>query len=437
MKIKKIAVIISLSIIICLPFARGENASGKALSFQDCVSLALNNNVSIFLARARTAQARAEKISTRGQLLPQISLYGFQRRIKGENYGAGAVEIVKNFDFLDARVLVSQRILDLSALAESEAGNLQWQKARLEEALAKEEIIISTASAYIQALMVRGQVKAAKESVSLARHFLSLAQHQLSVGVGSQIDLARAKTELARQKARLESLELVRYRAKMELKRILRLPLAEDITLSDSLGRDSETWPNIDEALNTAMTNRLEIRAALEQISYRKHKLKAAEYKRLPKIEVDGEYGVSGLTPNENGNVGYAGITVSLPVWQGGSLQGQIEQQVQAKREDEIKLADLRQKIEEDVRLAYETLKSSRIQVNSRKEVVELAKRELSLAENRFKTGIGDNIEVVNAQTVLADAKDSYVQALGQYEQACLNLYGALGNAKDFSLTNG
>ena len=438
MKVKRIFFLLAVLFFINRFSAQGAEVSKTALSYNDCLSLSLNNNVEVFLARARTGQAHGEKISARGRLLPQIDLRAFQRRVKGENYGAGTVEIFENYDFFDARVLVSQRILDLSALAEAAAGNIKWKKARMEEALVKEEVITATAAAYIEVLRVEAQLKAAQESITLAEHFVSLADHQLNVGVGSQIDLARAKTELARQKARYQDLDLAVYRAKMELKRIIKLPLGQDISLSDSLAMDGESWPDMEKALQMAWRDRLEMRVAKAQVDYSRQVLNAVKRERLPSIELNGEYGVSGLTPDKdkNGSVGYAGIQVSMPVWEGASIQGKIESQTKAKQEDEIRLSDLRLKIEEDVRLAYKTIEATRTQVKSRKEVVDLAKRELSLAENRFKTGVGDNIDVINAQTVLADARDAYVQALGQYEQASLNLYGALGNSGEFSLHN-
>jgi outer membrane protein TolC len=56
----------------------------------------------------------------------------------------------------------------------------------------------------------------------------------------------------------------------------------------------------------------------------------------------------------------------------------------------------------------------------------------LQMARDRFGAGVGDNIEVVNAQTSLADARDSETNALAQYNAARINLAAALGRAEQF-----
>jgi len=66
--------------------------------------------------------------------------------------------------------------------------------------------------------------------------------------------------------------------------------------------------------------------------------------------------------------------------------------------------------------------------------VVGLSKHELDLASDRFMQGVGDNIEVLNAQTALEEARSQYVSALTLYHAARVNLYFALGESNSFYL---
>ena len=61
-------------------------------------------------------------------------------------------------------------------------------------------------------------------------------------------------------------------------------------------------------------------------------------------------------------------------------------------------------------------------QVRAANESVMLAQRELEMARDRFSTGVGDNLEVVTAQTSLANARDAQVTALAQHNASRLNL---------------
>jgi outer membrane protein TolC len=101
-------------------------------------------------------------------------------------------------------------------------------------------------------------------------------------------------------------------------------------------------------------------------------------------------------------------------------------------RQTELELSNIRGQVEEDVRLALTTLRTAAVQVRAADESVTLAERELEMARDRFKSGVGDNLAVVSAQTSLADARDSQVTALAQHNAARLNLAAALGRAETF-----
>ena len=84
------------------------------------------------------------------------------------------------------------------------------------------------------------------------------------------------------------------------------------------------------------------------------------------------------------------------------------------------------------MRLALTTLRTAAAQVRAADESVMLAQRELEMARDRFRAGVGDNLEVVTAQTSLANARDAQVTALAQHNAARLNLAAALGRAEGF-----
>jgi outer membrane protein TolC len=90
--------------------------------------------------------------------------------------------------------------------------------------------------------------------------------------------------------------------------------------------------------------------------------------------------------------------------------------------------------VEKDVRQALLNLKTREEQVRSAELAASLASRELALAQDRFANGAADNIEVVNAQTALENARLILVSSLAQFNIARLNLASALGHVEDFRL---
>ncbi|HXG65955.1 MAG TPA: TolC family protein [Blastocatellia bacterium] len=111
---------------------------------------------------------------------------------------------------------------------------------------------------------------------------------------------------------------------------------------------------------------------------------------------------------------------------------GLIAASASRQRQAELQLDDMRAQVEQDVRLALLTLATAAEQVQAAEQSFALAERELRMARDRFAAGVADNIEVVNAQTSLADARDAQTAALTAYNSARINLAFALGEIESF-----
>jgi outer membrane protein TolC len=163
--------------------------------------------------------------------------------------------------------------------------------------------------------------------------------------------------------------------------------------------------------------------------------LRAAKTEMLPKVKLSGDYGLSGNTPRNNDRAtGELMVGATMPLFEGGKIWGTIKEASSRKRQLEQKLADLKRQIEEDVRLALLKIKTEKQQVKTARSILALASKELKMAQDRFGAGLGDNVEVITAQTTLARARDTYISALTQHHVARLNLYFALGQTGSFYL---
>jgi outer membrane protein TolC len=87
----------------------------------------------------------------------------------------------------------------------------------------------------------------------------------------------------------------------------------------------------------------------------------------------------------------------------------------------------LRDQIELDVRLALDGMHSADAQVKTAEEGLTLAENELAQAERRYKAGVTNSIEVTDAQTRLARARDNRINALYNYNLARIDLGAAMG----------
>jgi outer membrane protein TolC len=219
----------------------------------------------------------------------------------------------------------------------------------------------------------------------------------------------------------------------LNLQRVVGLPLGSSLSLTDQLRFEEGPLPAAENAVAQAQQDRREIQVLEEQKKVSELELKALRAEYLPSIQIVGDYGSSGITPLRV-DIPTRSIAVQLnvPIFNGGLTHGKVTAASSRVRQSELELSNIRNEVEEDVRVAMTTLNTAAAQVRAANESVRLAQRELEMARDRFGAGVGDNLEVVSAQASLAQATQAQVSALAQHNAARLNFATALGRAEAF-----
>jgi outer membrane protein len=412
------------------------------LSYEQAVRLAIENNLATLRAQERRNEARGQQEQARAPLLPNVSGVAYQANLTMNLVALGFQPgtfpgfnrtFLGPFKNFDARLFVSQRVFDLSAIRNYQAGKAGVRVAELNEALAREQVASSTGLFYLEALRAERAVVAAQANVELAQALLQLARDQRNAGVATGVDVTRAQTRLAEQQVGLAQAQTDSEQARLNLQRLIGLPLGSALTLTDPLRFVEDPLPSIDTAVAQAAHDRREIQVAEEENRVSQLELQSARAEHLPSLEVLGDYGSSGITPGSfDLPTRRFALQLNVPIFNGGLTQGRVTAAASRARQTELSLANIRGQVEEDVRLALTTLRTAAVQVRAADESVTLAQRELEMARDRFRAGVADNLEVITAQTSLANARVSQVTALAQHNAARLNLAAALGRAETF-----
>ena len=122
--------------------------------------------------------------------------------------------------------------------------------------------------------------------------------------------------------------------------------------------------------------------------------------------------------------------TLSIPIFQGGSVHGDVLQADARLMQSRERLANLRGQIDSDVRTALLNLQSSAEQVEVARSNIELAEAALTQSRDRFSAGVTDTVEVVQSQETVASAHEQYISSLYSYNYAKISLARALGMAE-------
>jgi len=420
--------------------SRAEEVPSAVLSLQEVIRFALRNNLLTKLALEQIRESKAQRLQTGSELLPHVEGSLSENRVGRLNlatFGFKNQPLIGPFDVFDARFRLTQTVFDLSALARFQAGNSAVKVKQYEEEFARQKVILEASLTYLTALQSRGRFKAAEANTQLAERLLKQADHQHEAQIATGVDVARATTRNAEETFQLEQVRMELTEAYLQVQRVAGLPYEDRLGLMDSLSYFEEPEISIDEALGLAENQRLEMRILNDSIQAENYLLRAAKAEMLPKVALSGDYGLSGNGPKRNdratGQIMIGGI---VPLFEGGKIWGAIKEASSRKRQLEQRLEDLKRQIEEDVRLALLRIKTGKQQVQTARSILGLASRELKMAQDRFGSGLGDNVEVVTAQTTLARARDMYISALTQYHVARLNMHFALGQTGSFYLQN-
>lgn len=424
-----------------LPGAARVTQGPAALGLEQAIQLAVENNLTTLIARERRREAEGLRRQSRAGLLPNVSGTAYQANITqnlaalGFQPGAfpGLGTFVGPFNNFDARARLVQSIFDLAAIRNFQAGRAGVRLAELQEGLAREQVATFTALTYLEALRAGRDVEAARADLELAETLLTLARDQHSAGVATGVDVTRAETRLAQSRVRQSQAQTAAEQAVLNLQRVVGLPLGSPLTLTDPLRFTDEPLPSVEVAVEEAGRVRPEVRIAEAEVRLADLERRATRAELLPSVEFVGDYGVSGITPTNTAlPTRRVAIQLNVPLFNGGLTRGRIAVAESRTRQTELELGSVRGQVEEDVRLAFSALRTTAEQVTAAGQAVTLAQRELEMARDRFRAGVGDNVEVVAAQAALSNARSSEVTALAQYNAARLNLAAALGRAEQF-----
>ncbi|MGH9522424.1 MAG: TolC family protein, partial [Terriglobales bacterium] len=123
--------------------------------------------------------------------------------------------------------------------------------------------------------------------------------------------------------------------------------------------------------------------------------------------------------------------TLTIPIFQGGSVHGNVLQADAKLEQSRERLENLRAQIDADVRAALLNLESSAEQVEVARSNIDLAEATLAQSRDRFGAGVADTVEVVQSQEAVASAHEQYISSLYSYNYAKISLVRALGVAEE------
>jgi outer membrane protein TolC len=179
------------------------------------------------------------------------------------------------------------------------------------------------------------------------------------------------------------------------------------------------------------MESRSDLQSSAAGIEAAEHALKGARAERLPNLAVAGDFGAAGLRPTKDATSVYtASGTLTIPLFEGGRIHGDILQATAALQQRKAEYEDTRGQVDQDVRQAFINLNSAADQVDVARSNVDLAHETLDQSRDRFTQGVADTVELVQGEQAVVQADEDYITAVYEHNLAKVSLARAMGNAE-------
>ncbi len=395
------------------------NPPPKKLTLADLVDIALRINPATQSTWEQARASAADWASSRGQYYPTISGDASGYALGGNSSSAYYSTVSLGLSYL---------LFDFGGRAASvESARQALMAANWNHNQSIQDVLRNVPQAYYTYLGNLAQVRASESDLEEALTSLKSTEQRKKAGVSTIADVLQARSRVDQVR-----LDLVSNRGAVKISRgDLATAVGWPANADFDVAEGPEDLPlnaiaqNTQTLIGLALRDRPDLAAARANLRQSKAELKKAESALWPKLTATGNAGWSGIDAdfggsdyfegggdiNNSGTSYYGGLTLEIPLFEGFSLRNNIraaEARVKAAR------ADLRQKEESvisDVWSAFYNVQTAAQQLESSETLLISSKESFRVSLARYRAGVADIVELLNAQSTLTSARTQRVQA--------------------------
>jgi outer membrane protein TolC len=399
--------------------SQGTPSAGTIqLSIGDAIDRALKYNLGSLIADQETRVSAAARIRALSRLLPKVDA-GISQTVQQIDLAAfgfssfpGVNQVVGPFNVFDARARFTETVLDFKRFHELKAASERITASNLAQQDARDLIVLITTGLYLDAVAGTSRVDAALAQLATAQAVYDRAMDLKASGVAPGIDVVRAQVQLQAQQQRVVAAENDRAKKKLTVARAIGLSQGQDFVQTNGFITSPVALPAFQESLELALTTRSDYRRAASLIREAEENHKAALARRMPSIQVDGNYGDIGTALTHSHGTMFVQGTLSIPIYAGERTHAEIMESDALLEERKAEAANLRDQIEYEVRASNLDIQAAAEQVRVAQAARDLAQQQLVQAQDRFAAGVANGLEVTQAQEAIATADENYISSV-------------------------
>ncbi|MDQ6929439.1 MAG: TolC family protein [Candidatus Eremiobacteraeota bacterium] len=417
------------TLILCVASAALLNTTALAdpltyngeLTLNQAVARARDAGFDVRLWQADAETARAQAVSARAQVLPQVGISG--TTLKADLPQLGMPVARQTYFSANASVPIialNQWLLASAARIAGAGSEISVGEARNDAAFAVIQI-------YHRAALADALRSARTIGVQAQQSHLRVTQLRVSAGKSPHYLLARDRAALAGAQQDLEDAASQRDQALNDLKAALDYTIDSQVRLNDTLVVEQFDLGQ-EAALKRLLDLRPAILAARRQLDAARTRVAAARSAYAPTVTATAQT-YNGSSSPGLGSTGYqVGVTANLPIIDGGTRSAGISQALADVHRTQARYDEICLYAQRDVVNAYRELQAASRNMRSAQTSVADSREQLHIAQLRETSGKGINLEVQDALAVDAKARENVLSAIVRYDNAVAGVRHATGD---------
>lgn len=423
------------------PVEPGQASPHLTITLQDALDRGQKNDAQYSAAVTEANLAREDRHQARAAELPSVALQTSALLTQGNGTLPTGRYVTNDGIHVYRQWAVVHQDFSFSTLTDlggRRAGALE-SLARAKAEIAQRGLRVTITKDYYSLVVSQRRYATMQESLKQAQRFLEMTRDQERQGEAAHSDVIKAQIQFNQQQTALQDAELQMENDRLTLAVLLFPNFTENFSVVDDLDQGQSLPPFTDAQAMAAKSNP-DLRAAMEALRESNMGVTAARAAMLPSVSADLDYGIeanafalrSVVSANpEKGplpNVGYfATITLNLPVWDWGTLRSKLKQAEYRRQQAQTELTLAQRQAISELYSTYNEAQTAKLAVDTLRETASLASESQRLTTLRYQAGQASALEVVDAQSTFAQARNAYDDAQIRFRLALAQLQTLTG----------
>lgn len=416
--------------------------NGYAEDLLQLLPVALQNDAKYMSAEQTLLADREGVDQTRADLLPNVEFgYEFKRRHSSitESDNLIADGSTSTFSTWTTSVTLTQSLFDYSRWARYSQSQITSNRAAVEFAQAKQELLLRLAESYFLVLERSDQLDTIQSEKAAMSKYLETSKKKHEIGLGRRVDMEDALARYLDALSREVELQSRLIDSQYALREVLGFvpgalaSLTEDLDPVPPTPNDPQQWVDLATKLNLELQSlNLALEAAKEQVSvFQGEHMPTVDLVLTQDVVDQGGNVFGGASKSRNQEIA---IQLNVPFFSSGRTSSRVRQAKFQREAAFYDRNDTRRAVVRSAQEAFNRINAAIIQIDALQQSVNAQQRLLDSKTAGYQVGQNSLLEVLDVQQDLSSAKQALTKARYDYVLNVLRLKSAAGDLQESDL---